>query len=482
MINEIRFKLQKGSIKYQCPNPNCGKKTYVRYIDVTDGSLLPERYGRCDREIKCSYHLNPYQDGYAKRIDGALYKIDLQIPALQISAKKISSAFIPVDVFKKTLLPEGYMQNSFLQTLLNRVPFPFDEQDIEKVVSLYYLGTVCNGYRDGAVTFPFIDKIGNVCAIQVKQFDEANHTIGTDFIHSIIEKHNRRNNIIMPDWLVAYQKNDLKVSCLFGEHLLAKYLMNPIALVEAPKTAIYGKIYFGFLEKPENLLWMAVYNLSSLNYEKCKALQGRDVFLFPDLSRDGKAYELWSNRAKELTLQMKGTKFQVSDLLETMAADSDRENGDDIADVLVKIDWRAFRSQPVPNIQDPEHSGPLKKPAVDNEKNEKSAVLKKTILSYDEQIALFKTKKTDTNCQQIIEIEYWKHEIDELEKYFGSVTFPLKVVKLNQCTSIIDVPKFIESHLSIVKANKGKLTYLPYLDRLKKLKDILHEETLILSS
>ena len=94
---------------------------------------------------------------------------------------------------------------------------------------------------------------------------------------------------------------------------------NPVAFVEAPKTAIYGTLYFGFPEQPKNLLWLAVYNLSSLSLEKCKALQGRDVYLFPDLSKDGKAFELWSNRAKRFSELIPGTQFEVSELLETQA-------------------------------------------------------------------------------------------------------------------------------------------------------------------
>ena len=65
-------------------------------------------------------------------------------------------------------------------------------------------------------------------AVQVKQFDEQNHTTGTDFLHSIIEKHHTRNNKPLPEWLEAYNKNETKVSCLFGEHLLSKYPTTPL--------------------------------------------------------------------------------------------------------------------------------------------------------------------------------------------------------------------------------------------------------------
>jgi acyl CoA:acetate/3-ketoacid CoA transferase alpha subunit len=37
------------------------------------------------------------------------------------------------------------------------VPFPFEVQDVEQVISLYHIGTVQNGYRAGAIMLPFID-------------------------------------------------------------------------------------------------------------------------------------------------------------------------------------------------------------------------------------------------------------------------------------------------------------------------------------
>jgi hypothetical protein len=324
----------------------CNKKKFVRYIDTDGGNYLPEKYGRCDREIKCTYHLNPYKDGFVKKIleqeNGKFTRnqkkqlIKCQ-PQPKIEIKQ--TAYIPYEILKATR--KGYEQNIFLQNLLHNVPFTFDAKEIEQVISLYQLGTVCKGYRSGAITFPFIDIKGNVRAIQAKQFDKTNHTISTDFIHSILERQFTNENKPLPDWLNGYLLNDKKVSCLFGEHLLIKYQTNPIALVEAPKTAIIATLYFGLPCNPKDLLWLAVYNLSSLAVEKCKVLAGRKVFLFPDLN----GYDNWKNKVNEIETNIPNTTFKVSDLLQNFASNEDKNKGLDIADFLILMDWKDFRNR-----------------------------------------------------------------------------------------------------------------------------------------
>lgn len=334
-MHQYRFTFDKNSKKHKCPK--CNKIRFVRYYDTLECKYLPEIYGRCDREINCGYHLNPYKSGYAK--DNNINSVFN--PLIPIITKK--QTYIPKEVFYATR--KGYDENIFIQNLLNNIKYPFDLKDIERVIAQYHIGTVVNGYRKGATTFPFIDINYNVRAIQVKQFDHSNHTIGTDFLHSIIEKHYQRNNQQLPKWIINYNQNETKVSCLFGEHLLSKYPNNPIALVEAPKTAIYGTLYFGFPDGHKDLLWLAVYNLSSLNLAKCKSLEGRNVFLFPDLSRENRAYNLWCAKAKNIQEQQVGSIYQVSNLLEKIASIQDKNKGKDIADYLIKLDWRYFRDK-----------------------------------------------------------------------------------------------------------------------------------------
>jgi len=226
---------------------------------------------------------------------------------------------------------------------MDHIPFPFGSEDVERVVELYYLGTVGKGYMAGALTLPFINRSGYVRAIQVKKFDKQNHGTHVNWIHLLTKKHLDEEGKPYPKWLEDYLKNDKLIDCLFGEHLLDTYPHNPIALVEAPKTAIYATLYFGFPDLPGNLLWLAVFNLSSLTKEKCKELKGRKVVLFPDLSKDGYAFRKWSERADEFNKSMPGTSFKVSDLLECNANVRDREKGLDLADYLIKLDWREFR-------------------------------------------------------------------------------------------------------------------------------------------
>ena len=324
--------------KHVCPD--CHKRSFVRFLDTKTGNYIPEKYGKCDHESKCGYYLSPYKDGYSAKTQNEEWEERNSKPQYTrpLTKKSKSITYVPEYILKGTL--KDYANNTFIQNLLNNVQYPISYERIEKVISQYYLGTISKGYLTSGTTLPFIDFNGNIRVIQAKIFDNNNNTTKTGNIHSILDKHYGDNK---PEWLKQYLNNHGFFTCLFGEHLLKKYPNNSIALVEAPKTAIYGTLYFGFPDNPSNLLWLAVYNISALNYERCKILDGRKVILFPDLSKSGKAYSLWKEKANYFNTIMPNTSFIVSDILEKCASDKEKQKGGDLADFLINQDWRNFQ-------------------------------------------------------------------------------------------------------------------------------------------
>jgi len=69
--------------------------------------------------------------------------------------------------------------------------------------------------------------------------------------------------------------------------------------------------------------------------------------------------------------------------------------------------------------------------------------------------------------------ESWERNIAELETYFTGIILPKEPIEICQGSTITDIPKFIDSHLAIVKTYNGKRTFLPYLTRLFELKQYL---------
>jgi hypothetical protein len=328
--NSYKYQLEKGSKKYPCPD--CNHKSLVRYIDNDRNEHLPEEYGRCDRESKCGYHINPYKAKYGKD--------EISIYHLSKPRPRYKMVYIPNSILKATLSLERYSCNVFLQNLISRIPYPFSHNDISDVAALYSLGTVTKGYLYGSVTFPYIDIKNNVRAIQVRKFDNDNHGIQTSFIHSIIEQYNNKNKLPQPDWLRSYFQNEKVVSCLFGEHLLSLYPYHTVALVEAPKTAIYGTLYFGLPQQGSKLIWLSVYNQSSFTIDKLRVLEGRKVIVYPDLSKDGSTFKEWKSKAES----MRKIDFTFSTILEDYATVEEKNKGLDLADYLIQKDWREYRS------------------------------------------------------------------------------------------------------------------------------------------
>lgn len=221
-------------------------------------------------------------------------------------------------------------------------------------------------------------------------------------------------------------------------------------------------MYFGLPETPESLIWLAVYNKSSFSFDKLKVLQGRFVYVFPDLSKDGNTFKEWETKAKEYESRLPGTRFIFSDLLEQLAPERDKSEGNDLADYLIKQDWRLFRKR---NIQEqppqPEPEKVTKVTKVTHQQN--------IIFSHVEPLPKVEVFKTE----RIEQPQNWSNDIAELENYFASIELPTQPVKLNRCSTITDCSLFIESHFATVKANNGKRTFLPYLNRLQELKQVL---------
>lgn len=209
------------------------------------------------------------------------------------------------------------------------------------------------------------------------------------------------------------------MQCFFGEHQLIDKT-KIVAIVESEAAAIIASAYL------PQFIWLAAGGKDGLNAEKCSVLKGRTVILFPDL--DG--FEKWSSKAKELSHI---AKFTVSTLLERKATEAAREQQYDIADYLVRLDLAAFTQTKPEAVQ------------------------------------------TFVEVEQFEQPVSWEHEITELENYFASIDIPAEPVMLNSYTKISNCSLFIQSHTATVKANNGKRTMLPYLNRLQELKNAISQ-------
>lgn len=326
-MSKFKYKFDKSSRKYLCPG--CGKKSLVRYVDSFTGELESEQYGKCDREVKCGFILYPNTKwvGSSNLIKSLAIRRESQ---LLVNKKQV---YIPREAFNTTL--GGYNDCTFFTYLSKRgVP----DNLLEEIISMYLLGTIQSGYLRGALTIPYINEDDQIAFVQVKQFDEHNKTINTSALHSLL-KYKPGNQ-----WIEEYEKNELKVTCFFGAHLLKKYPKNPIALVEAPKTAIYGSCYFGVPKNDKGLLWLAVYNKSSLTEDKFKILKGRIIMVFPDLSANCGTYNEWKKKVEQFANKLPKTKVLVNDFLEQYAPNELRQAGGDFADYLSQFTWQEYQN------------------------------------------------------------------------------------------------------------------------------------------
>ena len=393
--------------RYRCPATNCGKgKTFSLYIDTETGEHIHPTVGRCNRESNCGQHYTPKQYFQDNNISFDTPKVYKPRP---VTPQQKPVSFIPVEVFKASL--KAHETNHFVQFLINL----FGVEVASQLVNRYFIAT--SKHWNGATVFWQIDTQGKVRTGKIMLYSP---TTGK-----------RVKNLEIPVYWVhkALKQPEFELrQCLFGEHLLIDKI-KPVAIVESEKTAVIASVYL------PHFIWVAVGSLTNLNAEKCSILKGRTVILFPDLN----GFDKWSSKAKELShLAI----FSVSDLLERKATETEKKQGFDLADYLIKYDYKAF-ALPEPEATE---TPPTVQPLVEVKPFEQPEQPKP---------------------------ESWEQDINELENYFAGIQLPTQPVKLNRCSTITDCSLFIESHFATVKANKGKRTFLPYLNRLQELKQVL---------
>lgn len=332
--------------------PSCGDKhrrTFVPYLDTRTGEPLPAEYGRCNREEACGYHRSPYQveaDGlsYKERLyqqsrpdSTTVLPITRGRTAQQVQPPRPTLPALPAHLLEQSM--GCYEHNRFARLLYQH----FGAAVADDLLLRFQIGT--STHWKGACVFWLVDEQQRVRGGQVVQFDAEGHTVKvaqpdgtvrrrTGWVHTALATRYKNREQALPDWLAMYIEHASKSPCLFGlAQLLTAPADKPVAIVEAPKTAVLCTPYFpGFT-------WLAVGALSYLNATRLEPLRGRSIVLFPDASTSGHAYAEWSTRAEEL--RRLGFRVEVSDVLEQQATSEQKQQGIDLADLLLTA-WAGY--------------------------------------------------------------------------------------------------------------------------------------------
>lgn len=283
----FRYILDPTSKKFYCPK--CGKKRFVRYIDLVTGAYLSEEFGRCDREDHCQYWQKPNGE---KCVNAT---VDY------FSAEPVEYSLHPIYWVERTQ-PIPHTFSVWLEHLWG---------DAAK----HYLKEYRVGGTNAQDTiFWQITASNEVRAGKVIKYNSEGH----------------RSRTTAPNWVHNIKNlQDFNLGqCLFGEHLINGE-NRKIGIVEAEKTALVLSC-----EIPSHR-WLATGGSGGLKLEKLLPLKGRVVEVFPD---EGK-YDEWKKKVDEIRNKLPKHYFKaifVNSNLERIAEKHPiiRGTGCDLADVF----------------------------------------------------------------------------------------------------------------------------------------------------
>lgn len=283
----------------------------------------------------------------------ALWSKREEKPTIVISTEHFEQSVNPVHI--QTVRANSSLFQGLLRNKTANIP----EARLIEAMNRFYIGY--SGYRftfsgahdyqspEGANVFWLVDGQNRIRGGQVVLFDTDSLTCSTVKlpdrhtrpVYLDISRQIKQAGQPVPPWLREYgSEQGNKMPCLFGLPQLQKEpVTKPIAICEAYKTALVGWIYY-----PE-FIWLAIGSKGLLKASRLQEVAGRNVTLWPDLSKDGSTFELWKEKAHCLQKELGGC-WSTSTVLENAPDLTAKErDGADLADyLLTRWDWKSFQA------------------------------------------------------------------------------------------------------------------------------------------
>lgn len=288
-MTKYRYDYDHKAKKSRCPA--CGQMRLRTYIDVETRQPCDPKYGVCDRIQSCGYHHYPENpEPYTpKHVEQPIKRTDWRCPPNIVAATQHSAG------------------NSFATWLVSILGDPARQALRSYRVGTYPASQRFPGFAGAMVYWQIshdnLHRTGKV--IPYHPNGKRVKELGSKWIHHM---------------LFSKSMDELGIGqCLFGEHLLFARHTDEVCVVESEKSAIICSIFY-----PDKV-WVATGGSENFSVEKCIALQGRKVWVFPDVGM----YAKWSEKAIDIEVMCES--LHVSDVLEAMGV----EQGSDLADLLM---------------------------------------------------------------------------------------------------------------------------------------------------
>lgn len=425
-----------------------------------DALAFIQQMEKCDFKEACKIAGNIYGITKGRSVPATPYKRPQR-------ADPPPATFLPASALERAVEASVFADCHFIRGL--QCVWGFDSATVSQLVAKYHLFTSSKVWGN-AIGFPYIDANGNIRELKVMDYDPA----------TCKRVKEPKSRILFFGKKIAGKDANLR-KCLFGEHQLSQDNKKTVAIAESEKTAIVCSVLF------PRYIWTATGGKTGWKAETlndCKALAGRKVILFPDLSKPEEkqgTFNQWKRLGSEIERHIAhtGAVVTISNHLKKNACSELREAGGDLADYMIgknpKPEAPDQNSTDKSKPDDGKHEAATKPDRADVEAVEGRVWFQ---MLKDERADIGSPATTKEREFSFSKPEKWVFKegdpvgvesvaVDELKEFFKN-HIPPKIMTIAGVTA--DTAKMIAGHLPIIEAYRKNFRFNPYYERLEELK------------